>query len=109
MAFENAYYVLLLVPVAGAAAAMVLLRRWRRRRGPAMRFPSLELAAHVPTTIRARASAWAWVLRAAALVSLVFALARPRRGIETVHDTTRGVDIALCLDVSGSMHQPMEI
>ncbi|MHC5054059.1 MAG: vWA domain-containing protein [Planctomycetota bacterium] len=109
MAFENSYYVLLLVPVGAAVAAMVFLRRWRRRRGPAMRFPSLELAAGVPTTIRARASAWVWVLRAAALVSLVFALARPRRGIETVYDTTRGVDIALCLDVSGSMRQPIEL
>jgi Ca-activated chloride channel family protein len=107
VAFENAYYLLLLVPVAGAAAAMLIFRRWRRRRGPAMRFPSLELAADAPTTIRARASAVLWVLRAAALALLVFAIARPRRGIETVHDTTRGVDIALCLDVSGSMRQPM--
>ncbi len=107
MAFENAYYVLLLVPVVAAAAAMVIFRRWRRRRGPAMRFPSLELASSAPTTIRARASALLWVPRVAALALLVFALARPRRGIETVHDTTRGVDIALCLDVSGSMRQPL--
>ncbi len=105
MAFENAWYVLLLVPIAAAAVAMVLLRGWRSRRAPASRFPSLELAAEVPTTLRARASVWLWVLRIAALALLVFAIARPRRGIETVHDTTRGVDIVLCLDVSGSMRE----
>ncbi len=72
-----------------------------------MRFPSLDLAAGVPTTVRAWASAWLWPLRIAALGLLVFAIARPRRGIETVHDTTKGVDVVMCLDVSGSMRQPL--
>ena len=107
MAFENAWYIFLLVPVAGAAVAMAILRRWRRRREPASRFPALELAGAVPTTVRAWASGWMWPLRIAALGLLAFAVARPRRGIETVHDTTRGVDIVLCLDVSGSMRQPL--
>jgi len=107
--FENLWYLLLLVPVAGAGVAMVLLRRRRRGRVPAMRFSSLELTGTVPTTIRARAAMWLWTLRIVALALLVFAIARPRHGIETVHDTTRGVDIALCLDVSGSMHQPIGI
>ncbi|MHC4505593.1 MAG: BatA domain-containing protein, partial [Planctomycetota bacterium] len=107
MAFENAWYVFLLAPLVGAAAAMVILRRWRRTRDPASRFPSLALAASVPTTLRARASGWLWALRIVALGLLVFAIARPRRGIETVHDTTRGVDIVMCLDVSGSMRQPL--
>lgn len=70
-----------------------------------MRFPSLDLAAGVPTTVRAWAPAWLWALRVVALGLLVFAIARPRRGIETVHDTTRGVDIVMCLDVSGSMRE----
>jgi len=109
MAFENAYYVLLLVPVGIAAVAMILLRRRRRGREPAMRFSSLELTGPVPTTIRARSAGWLWTLRIIALALLVFALARPRHGTEKVHDTTRGVDIALCLDVSGSMHQPIGI
>jgi Ca-activated chloride channel family protein len=104
--FENAWYLLLLVPVAAAVAFRLFLRRWLRGHEPTMRFPSTRLLESVPTTVLARASHLPWIVRVTALVLLVFAIARPRRGIETVHDTTHGVDIALCVDVSGSMLRP---
>ena len=103
MAFENAWYLLLLVPVAAAAVLVIVLRGRRRRREPSFRFPSAALVSKLPVTLRARASRTVWILRIAALALLVFAIARPRRGIETVYDTTHGVDIALCVDVSESM------
>ncbi len=106
MSFENAWYLLLLAPVATAVALRVLLRRSLRGHEPTTRFPSATLLEGIPTTLRARASHLLWIVRIAALVLLVFAVARPRRGIETVYDTTRGVDIALCVDVSGSMLRP---
>jgi len=103
MSFENAWYLLLFAPVA-AAAGWLALRQFRRtERPPAIRMPDLGLAGDVPAGARAHASRWLWVARIAALALLVVALARPRRGLETVHDTTLGVDMALCIDVSGSM------
>ena len=106
MSFENAWYLLLLVPTAAAGGGLIVLRRRRRLREPAMRFPSTALLEEAPVTIRARASRGLAALRLAALALVVFAVARPWRGIETVHDTTRGVDIALCVDVSESMLLP---
>jgi len=103
MSLENAWYLLLLVPALGAAVAVPLLARRRAAARPAVRFPSLSLMRGVPVTLRARAANWLWTLRVVALALLVVAIARPRRGIETVYDTTRGVDIVMCIDVSGSM------
>lgn len=37
------------------------------------------------------------------IVALIFAVARPQSGKEVVLDINNGIDIALCLDVSGSM------
>lgn len=43
------------------------------------------------------------ILRAAALVFLVVAIARPRTGARVVEETSEGIDIMLALDVSSSM------
>ena len=43
------------------------------------------------------------LLRAAALVSLVIAIARPRTGARVVEETSQGIDIMVALDVSSSM------
>lgn len=43
------------------------------------------------------------VLYALAIVAIVFALARPQRGRQFQEVETRGIDIMLCLDISGSM------
>src|SRR5690606_39144857 len=43
------------------------------------------------------------LLRATGLVLLVFALARPVRGLEIRTDHAEVVDVMLCVDVSGSM------
>jgi Ca-activated chloride channel family protein len=105
MSFENAWFVFLLLPVAAAAAIVPVVARRRRSVDPALRFPALSLLSGVSGTVRSWTSQWLWVPRIVALILLVIAIAGPRKGIETVHDTTRGVDIALCIDVSGSMRQ----
>ena len=43
------------------------------------------------------------LLRAAALVSLIIAIARPRTGARVVEETSQGIDIMVALDVSSSM------
>lgn len=44
-----------------------------------------------------------WLLRAGAVIFLILALARPQSGLRTEEISTRGIDIILCLDTSGSM------
>ena len=105
MSLENAWFLLLLAPVVAAAVAMAIRSRRRRAREPALRFPSLALVDGVRPTVRARLAGWLWTARIVALALLAVAVAGPRKGIETVYDTTRGVDIALCIDVSGTMQE----
>jgi len=86
-------------------ALVPLLLPWSRRvhRRAAIRFPTLA-------TLRAVAPAGAThrrtilgLLRGAALVLLVLALARPQAGNATAKVHREGVDVALTVDVSGSM------
>ncbi|MES1216804.1 MAG: VWA domain-containing protein [Bacteroidota bacterium] len=44
-----------------------------------------------------------FILRLLALIALVFALARPQKSSEDQHTEGEGIDIILCMDVSGSM------
>lgn len=43
------------------------------------------------------------ILEFIAILLLIFALARPQKGRETITSIKNGIDIAMCLDVSGSM------
>lgn len=81
-----------------------LLFRWRARQQlPTLRYPLLGALRAVGTGRRAR---WRWVLpflRAAALVLIVVALARPQVGTGASKVQGEGIDIMLAVDVSGSM------
>jgi Ca-activated chloride channel family protein len=79
----------------------------RRRRGSGdrtwVRFPSLEMAAGLPRTWAARLQpALPWI-RAAGLALAVVALARPQAGHSEEEILTRGIDIVVTIDHSGSM------
>jgi len=73
----------------------------RKRRGT-LRFSDLSFLANSPNRAR-------WLkyiplsLYTLALTAMVFALARPQRGRQFQEVETRGIDIMLCMDVSGSM------
>jgi len=94
-------WLLALVPV---AAGVAWLHARRRRREPA----TLILPA---ATVRMALGASPWQrldrampwLRGAGLVLIAVALARPQAGTRLSTVTTRGVDIVVALDVSGSM------
>jgi Ca-activated chloride channel family protein len=74
---------------------------WRRT--PAMRFSSTAPLSLLRQTWRVR---WRWVIpaiRATALVLLIVALARPRKGNEQTRIPAEGIAIQLLVDRSGSM------
>ena len=76
----------------------------RSRHRPTLRFSSLE---HLKTVARTWAQRTRFIiplLRAAAIVALVIALARPQSGGEYV-DAREGIAIQMVLDVSGSMRE----
>jgi Ca-activated chloride channel family protein len=90
-----ALLLLLLVPF--------VLRLGRRQLPPTLRYPVLEAVRAVGAGRRAH---WRWLLpalRAAALVLLVVAMARPQLGKAATQISTEGIDIMLAVDVSGSM------
>lgn len=100
MEWASLYMLLFLIPAAVAAVFGFIRKR------PAIRFSTLAIHRNLRERGN-RARLW-WLpdsLLSAAVALSVLALAGPRKGIEVVHRETEGVDIALCLDVSGSMEE----
>ena len=93
----NPWFLLLLIP---AVAAFVLALR---RQDPAIRVSSLTPYRESTRGRPGLAARLPLCLELVALALLIGALARPRRGIEQFIERSKGVDIILCLDVSGSM------
>jgi Ca-activated chloride channel family protein len=89
---------LLLVPV-----AWLVRWRWTDRRAGTLRYSVVD--AIVATGVGR--SRWAHrvptVLRALALVALIFAFARPQTGMTSETVLTEGIDIVIALDISTSM------
>ena len=78
------------------------VRRQRQKQG-SIRFPDLGVIGRIPPSAALRLRHGLIALRCLALVLLIIALARPRSGREGREILTRGIDIVLALDVSGSM------
>lgn len=87
---------IILVPV------IVLIAR-RRRSESSFVFSSEELVKELKPTLRQRLSRMPLYLRAAAIVFLLLALARPQSILEGSKTVSEGVDIVLTLDTSTSM------
>jgi Ca-activated chloride channel family protein len=96
---------LLLLPL----ATLPPLWRWlRARRQPALAVPELHVireAARDVATWRLRLRALPELLRAAAVVMVIVALARPQEGLALTLLPEEGIDIVVALDVSSSMQQ----
>ncbi len=100
MHFASPHYLwlsVLLVP-------MIAYYVWRTLQGgAAIRISSLDGTVRAPRTVRYYLRHLPFVLRAAAFVLLVVALARPQEVEQYSHTSTEGIDIVLSIDVSGSM------
>lgn len=92
-------WALLLLPV----VLLALLRARRLRRRSAVRFSAASPLAAAGTTWATRVRWVVPALRAAALVLLVVAIARPRTIDERARIPTEGIAIELVIDRSGSM------
>jgi len=89
-----------------ALLLLVPLLWWRvylRRRPTAVRFSSTESLQRLGGTWRVRLRWLLPVLRTAALVLLIVALARPRKGNEQTRVRAEGIAVQLIVDRSGSM------
>jgi Ca-activated chloride channel homolog len=94
-------WVLALLPIAGAAVWLAAKRL--RRGGPRIAFPDVDGIAAFPQSRWVRLErALPWV-RGGVLALTVLALARPQSGASLTTVSSKGVDITIALDISGSM------
>ena len=103
ISFESPWLLFLLLAVPLLAAVPHL---WRRRMGPAvMRYADTGLVSAGGRSLRLRLMPYFSVLRFIALALVIVAAARPQ--IADAREVIRGegVDIAIALDISGSMGQ----
>ena len=86
-------------------AALPLVMLWRGRRGPvaALEYSDVTLAREVARTSRSRIGGLVWMLPLLGAALMVVGLARPQKSDSSTQVTANGIDIVLCLDVSGSM------
>jgi Ca-activated chloride channel homolog len=77
--------------------------RGRLRRQPAVLFSDSSALRAAGTTLRVRLLPWLPVLRTLVLLLGIVALARPQYGQVERRQTAMGIDIALAMDISGSM------
>lgn len=97
-----AFLLLILIPAA------FYMRRLTHKSG-AIRFSDTAHGAAVGPSPRQRLGFIPLALRAASLVCLVIALARPQTGLEKTRDVTEGIAIMMVVDRSGSMGAEMEM
>lgn len=74
-----------------------------RRERPGLPFAGLSLAGALPRPRRVRWIRYLPLVRVVAILLLIVAASRPREGLASTVVPAEGIDIALALDVSGSM------
>lgn len=97
-AYPYFLYLLLLLP-------LILLWYWRhnKKRSPAITYSNLELFNGLKKTLRERLRHLPFFLRLFGLSFLIVALARPQSFSSGENVYTEGIDVAMLLDISGSM------
>ncbi|HEY1661260.1 MAG TPA: VWA domain-containing protein [Verrucomicrobiae bacterium] len=99
MAFAHKYLLLLLL-----ALPVLAWLKGRRSAQPAFLYSSLKLMEGLTAVRRSRAGAFLAALRWLALALFIIALAQPRLSKSTTEVKASGIDIAVALDLSGSMN-----
>jgi len=88
---------LLVIPV------MVFWYRNKKRKKAALRFSDISVLKQIRPSRSLKARHLVFVLKAAAIAFIILALARPQSGKKNRDIATKGIDIMLAIDVSGSM------
>ncbi len=101
MTFASPWLLLLLLLIPALAAKPILLKKYSRTAG--MRYADAQSLAELPRTLKQLARPVLPALRLLALALVIVALARPQAGHTREVVKGEGVDIALALDISGSM------
>lgn len=91
-------YALILVP-----ALVVWYIRWHRNTTGDVRYSTLQAFAGVKPTVTERLRHAPFTMRMIALVLIIVALARPQTTSRGENVTSEGIDIAMLIDISGSM------
>jgi Ca-activated chloride channel family protein len=99
--FESPWFLGLLLLVPLLAAWPMLARKWSRPAG--LHYADIKLAAESSRTWRITLRPLLTVLRVLAVALIIAAIARPQSGQARDIVKGEGVDIALALDISGSM------
>ncbi len=99
--FESPWYLTLLLLLPFLALWPLLTPKWSRP--SALRYASVKLAAKSIRSGRVMARALLLLLRVAVMGLVIIALARPQTGQARDIISGEGVDIALAVDISGSM------
>ena len=104
MTFDSPWALLLLLLL-----PLLLLQRGRRpgRKRGAIRFSWTRNASRAGRSLRQRLAFLPTLLRLLAIALLVFALARPQKGMERVRDASEGIAIEMVIDRSSSMGAEM--
>ena len=98
--FKSPVFLLLLVPLAAAAFFYYYKKLFARELTVGI---SSKRIIRRKANLRSRAYPYLSVLRFAALVLIVLALARPGKGVDYTPISNMGIDIMIALDVSASM------
>lgn len=88
-----------------AVIPLMIFWHWKfgRAKQPSVTYSSLKIFSEIPKSWKERVNNAPVLLRSVAIGLLIIALARPQTYSSTQNITTEGIDIVLCLDMSGSM------
>lgn len=97
-AYSWVLYFLLVIPL------LIVWYIWQgRKKQAAIKYSSLKIFAKIPSTFKERLRHLPFALRMIALIFLIVALARPQNFSAGQNVNAEGIDIAMVLDISGSM------
>jgi len=97
-AYSWVLFLLLLIPL------LVAWYSWKgRKKQASITYSSLKAFEKIPATLRERLKHLPFALRMLALIFLIIALARPQNFSAGQSVNAEGIDIAMVLDISGSM------
>jgi Ca-activated chloride channel family protein len=74
-----------------------------RKKQASIKYSSLKIFSSIPSTLKERLRHLPFALRSIALIFLIIALARPQNFSAGQNVNAEGIDIAIALDISGSM------